>query len=373
MRADPRPAFIALALAWAGCGGIEEPGDPNHCKETYCVGGQATAVYVPAPPPSPMDLLVVLDDSVAAGPYAARLESALRELAANTESLSDGLIQIDLNVASLPAAVGAKSASMRLWPEARDCPQPSGPFLHAARLCDNPSNFRGELADALACAALHLPATGQSPRPLEAIRTFLGPGGLAETSSFRRKSANLLLAIVSSEDDPTIVDGETLAGYRDFLGAVVEHPDDAIVTGVVAPATAQGLSAFGKSFGENGALSDITAADWPAMPFVTDRHLIRDSFPNCLDWPLDDADPSTEGIQPNCVVSEMHYSSGTWTEEILPHCSDNRATPSHCWKTSRDPQRCAANTFEFVVEPTHPACLSSDFIKYNFTCATRYQ
>jgi hypothetical protein len=97
-----------------------------------------------------------------------------------------------------------------------------------------------------------------------------------------------------------------------------------------------------------------------------------DSFPSCLDWPLDDADPGMEGIQPNCTVSEMHYSSGAWIEEILPHCAGDEASASHCWRTSRDPERCAPSTFEFVVEPIHPTCLSQ-LVRYRFTCATRYQ
>jgi hypothetical protein len=267
MRAGPDLALTAAVCLSTACGGIGEPVDPNHCKDAYCSGGEMTASIQGYHPPTPLDLLIVLDDSVASGPYAARLESALRALANGIKSPCDGELNPDLNVALVPASMGTTSPS---WPATPYCLLPSGPYLHAAKLCDAPNNFQGDLADALSCAALHLPPSSLPPRPLEAIRAFLQPGGLAEAGGFRRKNSYLLLVIVSSQDDPTIADAKTLAAYRDFLGTVVESPDDAILASIVAPAAAPGLASFVKSFGENGDFSDITTAAWSAIPFVTD-------------------------------------------------------------------------------------------------------
>ena len=368
-----------MALVWSSCGGIGEPGDPNHCKSTYCVGGEATVSYASHGVPTSLDLLVVLDDSVASGPYAPRLESALRTMMRNKMPYSAwDRYEPDLNVALVPAAMGFEntgaSPPSRLWPETAYCPMPSGPFLHTARLCDAPSNILGDWADTVACAALHLPASGQPPSPLETIRSLLEPGGLAETSGFRRKNVPLLLVIVSTQDDPTAADAATLAAYRDFLGTVADPPDEALLAGVVAPTTAKGLSAFAESFGENGALSEITDESWSAIPFVTEEHLIRDFFPICIDWPVDDADPNAEGLQPDCVASEIHRSlSAARTEQILPRCLDDGSTPKPCWSVSWNPNRCAPDKFEFVVEEAPPVCLPSYVVRYSFTCAIRYQ
>jgi hypothetical protein len=372
-----RPGLVLTALVClsTACGGLGEAVDSNHCEDTYCVGGEATDRYTASRPPSPMDLIVVLDDSVVSGPYASRLEGALRELVKNMISPNGGLLTADLNVALLPAASGEASTRMpipsRLWPETPYCAQPSQPFLHAARLCDAPSNFQGDLADALACAALHLPASAEPPRPLEVIRAFLEPGGPAEATDFRRKSAYLLLAIVSSQDDPTLADAQALATYREFLGTVVEHPAEAILTGVVAPAEARGLAGFAASFGENGAFSEITTESWSAIPFMTNIRWWGDGRPICLDWPVADADPNMEGVQPDCVALEIHLSEAGRTEEILPRCSDDGSRPQPCWRTSWD--RCAPNRFEFVVDSPPVACLPSYVVQYSFTCATRYQ
>jgi hypothetical protein len=124
----------------------------------------------------------------------------------------------------------------------------------------------------------------------------------------------------------------------------------------------------------NAARSDIADESWSAIPFVTEEHLIRDYFPICVDWPVADADPNAEGLQPDCVASEIHFSpSAGRTEQLLPRCSDDGSTPEPCWSISWNPNRCPASDFEFVVDRVAPACLPSYGIGYSFTCATRYE
>jgi hypothetical protein len=34
-------AWLGLAVVCVSCGGLGEDKDPNHCLDTYCVGGEA--------------------------------------------------------------------------------------------------------------------------------------------------------------------------------------------------------------------------------------------------------------------------------------------------------------------------------------------
>jgi hypothetical protein len=362
--------WILSALAFPACGGIGDPVDPNHCRDTYCVGGEATAGFLGYTRPSPLDLVIVLDDSIPSGPYAGRLEEALREMMQNTLPVTywDG---DNLNVALVPAATSPSQPS-RMWPDTPYCALPAGSFLHSSRSCDSPNNFQGDVRDAVACAALHMPVSGLAPRPMETIRTLLGPGGPAQASGFRRKNADLFLAIVSIGDDPGSESAETVSATRDLLSTVVEELEYSVLVGVVAPATATGLGAFARSFGGNGATTDIGADSWSALPFLTGPHGFRDWWPECLDWPLADADPTTDGIQPDCVGTEVHLSAAGRTDEILPPCPADGVPPGACWRVSWDANKCPSNEFRFLVDVQPPACLPDYNIRYLLTCATRY-
>jgi hypothetical protein len=354
-----------VLLLCASCGGIGEREDPNHCRDTYCVGGEETAGYLGFIPPSPRDLLIIVDDRIPSGPAADRLEKALREMMQNTLPLS-GWDAENLNVALVSASWEQPAG---LWPETTSCTLPSGGFLHSAESCAAPTNVAGQVTDAVACAALHLPVSGGGPRPLETIRTLLAPGGLAETSGFRRKDAYLLVAIVASEDDPGGTEG--IAATREVLGSIVEYVDEQVVVGVVAPPTAIALTGLARSFGENGATTDIAADAWSALPFLTHPSCCWDWWPECLDWPLADADTATDGVQPDCVGIETHFQAAGRAEQILPPCPAEGFASGACWRLSWEAGKCPANEFRFLVDVPLPACLPDYRVSYALTCATR--
>jgi hypothetical protein len=317
-------------------------------------------------------MVIVIDDSIPSGPYAGRLEKGLREMMQNTLPVTYwGRDNRDINLAIFPAAMGLDDAgpSQALWPAIPACALPTGSFLHSARLCDAPSNFEGGIVDAVACAVLHLPASGLPPRPLETIRALFAPGGPAEVTQFRRKEAPLLLAIVSSEDDPD--GGSSVSATRDVISTVVDELDYDVLVGVVAPATATGLAGFSKSFGGNGAFTDIAADQWSALRSLTDWGLMGGGRPECLDWPLADADPDADGIQPECVGTEIHQSSAGRTENILPTCPAGGSASGSCWRVSWEPKKCGPVKFQFLVDVPPPACLPDYVIKYTLTCATQ--
>ena len=192
---------------------------------------------------------------------------------------------------------------------------------------------------------------------------------------FRREGVPLIVAIVSAEEDPLLSDSDAVAAAHDLLASAASDPDGALLVGVVAPASAHGLVALAKTFGDNGAFSAVTDAAWTSLPFTTELHLAVDGWPgyrDCLDWPVVDTQPGVEGIQPDCVATEIHLSSTERTEEILPSCSDNASVPGRCWRTERNPNPCPAGEFEFLVEPRVLACLPNYSIRFSLTCAVRY-
>lgn len=253
--------------------------------------------------------------------------------------------------------------------------KPSGPFLRATQRCGDSNNFSGALSEAVACAALHLPASEASPRPIDTIRAVLAAGGLAESSGFRREGVPLIVAIVSTEDDPTLGDSGAVTAAHDLLASAVSNADDDLLVGVVGPSGAQGLIALAKASGENGAFSAATDAFWSSLPFTTDVRLMIDGWPgysDCLDWPVVDAQPDLEGMQPDCIATEIHISSTERTEEIMPACSDGAAGSSRCWRPERNPNPCPPGKFEFRVEPALLGCQPSYSVLYTLTCAVRY-
>jgi hypothetical protein len=378
---DMRPALLSVstvvALVCASCGGLTEPNDPNHCLSTGCSGGEQIVSIVAAPPPGPTDMLIVIDDLVPSSPDGAKLEQGLRDMMSSVElDVLSTRRGIDLNLALVSAAMDGDGAAAtlpaRLWPASSSCAQPNSSFLHATQICGDQSNFFGELSDVVACAALHMTASGKAPRPMAALRAVLDPGGSGERTGFRRPDARLLVAIVSTGDDPDLAAEGAVAGYHDYLAALVNDPDYRLMVGVVAPTAAQGLSSFSKSFGENGTFSDIAGSSWTSLAEMTYSTREGPSRP-CIFWPVVDAKPDVEGIQPDCVATERDWSGTAWTEEILPPCPEDGANLGRCWRLSWDPNRCGPTGFELVVEPRFPVCLPSYPVMYTLTCATRIE
>jgi hypothetical protein len=362
---------MLLALCSGACGGLAEPVDPYHCAGDYCVGGDATVGYVAVFAPTSVDVLIVLDDAVPSGPDAPALAQGLRAMTANlSDFMASGQWGADLNVAIVPAAAGPAGSPLLLWPASPSCPQPNGPFLHVTQVCGLPNNFSGNVPDAVACAATHLEPSGEAARPIDAIHAALEPG-----VGFRRAGAYLFVIIVSAQDAPGLLDAAQVAEQHDFLAGLVPDPETNLMVGIVAPAAAEGLAALARSFGDYATSSDIAASTWPALPSTTEYFGWHESWPACLDWDIVDADPATDGLQPDCAGTEIHLSStspSSRTEQPLPPCPNDGTVAGACWRVIRDTNKCPANGLEFVVEGWRPACMPSYAVKYTLTCAVRY-
>jgi hypothetical protein len=327
-----------------------------------------TTTFTYSDGPVPLDVLILLDDSVqgtAAGPA---LTSGLAAIAQNLQDdLDDTRFVTDIHVAVVPANLAAMGATTRLWPDSQACPQPEGSYLGASLLCGHPSNFQGSLAEALTCAGNHLPSSGQPSQPLESLLALLSPGGLAETTGFRRPNAHLVLGIASATDDPDLGTDAKLATHANALLGLVPDPS-AIDIAVVGPAEAQGLRSFLRKF-EGSPYDDLAAPSWPSFSYLAWR---EHHSQVCLIGRI--ADPNDSGTtQPLCVVVERDQSlDGTVAERILPQCpatTADDALAAPCWRTMVDHLRCSTDLRMKVIRP---GCRAPGTLEYRATCATEY-
>jgi hypothetical protein len=318
-------------------------------------------------------VLVVIDDSVPSSSRAPVLEHALRDMMWTLQDFPGAnYFASDLNLALVPASLAANGVingvSPKLWPDDPACPQPSGPYLHDSRLCDNPSNHQGTTSDALACAALHMPATELPSRPMETIRALLDEGGLANTSGFRRKDAQLNLVVITSEDDPAVASEAQRGEYSDFLAKTTQNPDLMTAIAVVAPEAAQGLAAFTRLMW--GEFNDIATDSWSGLSWITQGIERRPAYA-CVDWPAVDVDPAHPGVHPDCYVAERDIFASGAVERPIAFCKGDGADADPCWETRIDRLRCPASGIEFHIVRSEFACIPSYTIRYLFTCATR--
>jgi hypothetical protein len=321
----------------------------------------------------PLDLLVVVDDRVPSSAAGTALADSMRALAANMQAqIDDPFLGTDIHIAMVPSSPTVGTAIPRLWPSSDDCQQPAWNYLHAGTLCDSPGNFSAPLADALACAGTHMPASGQPSRPLDVVRTLLSPGGPAETTGFRRPQAALFLAIITAEDDPAVATASERTSYYDSLIQLL-HGSDYLEVAVVAPADAQGLIEFAELFDWIGTADDIAADSWRGLSMLgSPSEAILQNF--CVgQHPMAVALRET-GQQPDCRVVEHDVSSdGSTTELSIPACPTDGLPSGPCWRAVVDTLRCLSDGVRIEIAPTLIlTCRPSYRIRYQATCAQPY-
>jgi hypothetical protein len=294
-----RAAVLALCLG-AACGrspGIAEVG--HDCSNLAC-RPTTTVSWTGSYGVSPLDFLLVVDDSVPAGPAQGALSQAMRDVAENVyEQLQDSHWAKDIHVAVVPANLASNSTT-RLWPPGQACPQLDRDYLQTTEICGRAPNFTGPLADLLDCAGTHLGSSGQPSRPMETIRALLTPGGLGETMGFRRPSARFLLGLVSTTDDPDLATEAGQADYRDFLlGAVPDS--DALELAIVAPADAQGLKTSADLFGASAIHGDLAGDSWDWLSSLGGPVQYKLQY-LCIEHPVVDLAAPGSPMQPLCFV-----------------------------------------------------------------------
>jgi hypothetical protein len=366
-------AFMAFLLLAGACGGIEERtgGGVDPCANMAC-RPTLTITWTASMGRRPIDLLLVVDDRVPTGPASAAFAKAMNDLAANTQLLLEmDRWASDIHIALVPANLAPDTSPSQLWPTSQACPLPAGPYVQLSELCDSPINFYGSLADLLACATTHLPTSGLPSRPLDTARALLSPKGLALATGFRRSNGELLLAIVTSEDDPTAAEPGGRKGFVDLVNGL--DPDQSLFQmAVAAPADATGFAELAKALYLLGP-DNIADAQWPSIGYIADTH---------RDWTtklcLDIVDPNQflqreQPPLPCTFVERITKTGGETSERPLAECPADTTPAEPCWRAGIDTLRCpVSGVYLEYVEP-HQVCRTGDHVTVTATCATPYQ
>jgi len=235
MGSSRRLALAALAVLVAAC--VDHP-QARRAPAASDVEVGETPLWWPVQD----DLLFVVDDSRSMADEQAALAAGFPQLVDVLAQSQGGLPDVHLGVvtadlgdggAGLPGCTATGDAGVM---RGAACPALDG----AAYLADEVAadgtrlrNYTGSLDDAFACMTAVGTGGCAIEQPLEAMHRALAPGlGLAP--GFLRDDAELLVVIVSDEDDcsvrdPTIFDGGGSAAGRAFActteGLVCDEPD----------------------------------------------------------------------------------------------------------------------------------------------------
>jgi hypothetical protein len=131
------------------------------------------------------------------------------------------------------------------------------------------------------------------------------------------------------------------------------------------------IKRFIDAFDKSGTLQSICQEDFrPAMEKIGDAWA-KLVAPRCVPGKLIDVDQETQGLQPNCVVSEIaNAANGAATVvSVLPACAKDAAKP--CWKFVAEDQGkslCGDDSGAIEVERTHPP---SEGAKLQVRCEAR--
>ena len=367
-----RQTLAACVLAVAATAGCERPAPLAGCGGAGCPPQVSTTWDEELLINYRVDVLFVVDDTPAVEPLRAALADELRGAAAELANAAPGGLPA-LHVAVVPASLPAGDASACAPTPLRGaaCGVEGGLDFASALECGATTDFAGPFADTFSCLAdLGSRGCGAS-QPLEAARraltTTTAPASLAE---FLRADAALQLVFVVNEDDASTVDGALapVADYVDFLRGL--KLDSSKVSVVLAgpssasappspstPRLAALLASFGRaatfaSLATDGALASALAAADP-VGFSVD--------PGCL-TNVRDTDPSTPGLQPDCVVEDFipQDQSGDDASSVLPDC-DHGAPP--CWRLER-----VDSCLQLQITHASPWC-PQDGVDARVTCA----
>jgi hypothetical protein len=325
--------------------------------------------------PAPLDLLIVLDENVPRGPAGTTLGAALSKLAGSLQARLDVVrYSADIHLAIVPS--NAAGATARLWPAAEACPQVDGDYLRTSAMCDIPSNFTAPIADLLLCASTHLPITGQPSRPLDTLRALMAPGGLAQTTGFRRPTAPLLLAMVTLTDDPSVATPAAQAEAADYLYELCTVPDNLDLF-AAAPDDAQGLRAALADARLNAIIDDLGSTAWEDLAWMAEPAEVY-AADICIDYPFVDLGSPAGGPQPVCeVIERAVHPDGSASERPVESCPsattalEEGAPP--CWRARMDRDHCPVQGPRIQILQPAVRCRTSDAIRYRVSCQAEYQ
>jgi hypothetical protein len=325
---------VPRLLAWAAClspllGLLASCGTPplsRGCGELPCDSQRSFTTTSQNSTPARLDLLFVIDDTPAIAPYTASLTATLSAIPARLAAVFGG--DPSLHVRFLPATL--PSPGCPTTSRAATCGVGPDETLRTGLCGSNPS-FTGGVAETFVCLS-DRGSSGCGPlQSLEAARRALATDG-----DFLRPDAYLAVVIVAGADDAS---ASPVDAYVEFVKSLKVDPANQVFVSVIAPAapacsgSAPGepvrLGAFARAFGRNGVLQSTCApSPLAALPQLDAAQ--RSVEPYCLRG-LRDTDPARDGMQADCVVTEViweRYPDDPRTTRV-PACDD--AAPP-CWR-----------------------------------------
>jgi hypothetical protein len=116
------------------------------------------------------------------------------------------------------------------------------------------------------------------------------------------------------------------------------------------------LKAFFDAFPQRNTVTTICNQDLSdALVQIAELLALAIGTP-CLDGDLPDIDPSTPGLQPDCIVSDVVNPGASQQETVMPRCNNtsNPASSTNlpCWHTVVDTMECTGTptNLKLVIE-----------------------
>lgn len=199
------------------------------CSDSATIGdGYKVVVRTMENPPSKLDVLFVVDDSISITDDQQALVAATRaqlfpQLEAEMPDLHVGVVSTSINMfePSLSGAGGCYSSEGNVLPDGRlltgswkgnaTCAMTTAPYLATDGTV---ANFTGDLVDAFGCIATIGHDGCGIEQPLEAMRLGLT---LHENAGFLRDEAALLVVFLTDEDDSSKLEGSLVIDDADRL------------------------------------------------------------------------------------------------------------------------------------------------------------
>lgn len=283
-------------------------------------GSSHVAVYdLPATPEQQLDLLFIIDDTIAMGAY----QDRLAELPARVEqaflSIGDGLLDTHIAVATSDgqlrrsAAVGSSYMSIRTE-------------FDLERI----TNFTGTLRETFGSLANVGASRMGASQPLESMQRVLE----ANADGFVRDHAFLGIVIISATDDAS---PSPPADYVQFAKGLKDDPTNVLVTGITLAPTPR-LDEFFAAFPHRNVVVSLPDGDH-ALALEAFKPLIKTILPGTC-WEASDVDPETPGPQYDCTFSVMIRGN----ERRLPPCT--LPGDQFCWSLVSSGNECSYTDHE---------------------------
>lgn len=306
-----RRALWLLALC-AACASDDAPSSGPDAESHVAV------FEYPGGGPPQLDLLVVIDDTVAMAPYQDRMAMLPSVIEQAYLSIGDGLVDMHIAVTTdgtlrrVPAVAGSYVAIRTDFDLAR------------------PANFTGTLLDAVTPLTSVGAANTAPYQPLAAVKRVFeeNPDG------FIRDNASIGIVIISASDDAS---PGTPADYAQFISATREDPYEIMVSRIVVNPSPR-LDELATGFMNRTSTTSLADGDLAGALTVFAQAIRTILRGNC--WHVSDIDPITPGPQYDCTFTATIRD----VPRVLPPCK--LPDDQFCWSLVHSNDGCSDDGYE---------------------------